>query len=123
MMSFTLIGFPSPPDDGCKKPITYSYPFIFLIIAGTSLFAHLALVWLYRFVPSVDYPEWLLQSNILAHYNDASNNYSQWYERVIAPVPNAGFVMPTAVLAAFLPIEIAGKIVLSLYIVWLHKTG
>jgi len=81
--------------------------------------AHLLMIWIYRFVPSTDYPEWLLQANILAHYNEPAYGFAQWYEIVYAPVPNGGFVLPTAFLAKLLPIEIAGKIVLSVYIIWL----
>ena len=78
---------------------------------------YFTLIWFFRFVPSVDYPDWLLQANILAHYNDVSYDFKTWYEAIWAPVPNGGFVLPVAALAKFLPIEMAGKAALSCYIV------
>ncbi|MBI4549047.1 MAG: hypothetical protein HY707_13775 [Ignavibacteriae bacterium] len=79
---------------------------------------YLVLIWVYRFIPSVDYPEWLFQANILLHYIDPESSFSQWYDLIPAPVPNAGFVLPTALLSVFIPIETSGKIILSLYIIW-----
>ncbi len=90
-------------------------PLIITILAWTT---HLALIWVYRFVPAMDYPEWLLQANVIAHYFGQSHDYSKWYTLVPSAIPNGGFVLPTAMLAAIIPIEIAGKIVLSIYIIW-----
>jgi hypothetical protein len=111
-------------ENGSENKIIYSVPAnrtnkIFLSITSTTIIllcwiTHLLLLWLYRFVPSIDYPDWLLQANILAHYN----NFSQWYQILPIPIPNGGFVLPTAALAVYFPVEIAGKIILSIYVIW-----
>jgi hypothetical protein len=107
--------FSTTPHIQTKQTNNKSLTRLFEIIVFICWFVHLALLWIYRFVPSIDYPDWLLQANILVHYGD----FFQSYEILAIPIPNAGFVLPTAVLAVYLPIEIAGKIVLSIYVIWL----
>lgn len=87
-----------------------------ILICGWGM--HLALLWLYRIPPSIDYPNWLHQANVLAHYRDAGYEYEQWYTIVLTFIPNGGFVLPTALLARVVPIEIAGKIMLSAYVIF-----
>ena len=89
---------------------------IVIVIIGTAWIVHLAMIWIYRFVPATDYPEWLYQANILAHYSDPAYQFSRWYELILVPVPNGGFILPLAILATLLPIEFAGKLFLSLYV-------
>ena len=96
-----------------NRPDSFTLPVVIL-----AWFVHILLLWSYRFVPSVDYPDWLLQSAIVAHYNDPAYGFSTWYEIVKAAIPNGGFVLPAAALARILPVEVAGKIVLTLYLVW-----
>src|SRR5512141_1785563 len=86
------------------------------VVLGLCWLVHILLIWQYRFVPSNDYPEWLYQANIIAHYADHEYNYAQWYTLLIAPVPNGGFVLPLVVLLHILPLEIAGKILLTLFV-------
>ncbi len=74
---------------------------------------------MFRFVPSNDYPEWLLQAHVLANYTNPAFDYSRWYALLIAPIPNGGFVIPTAMLSMIVPIETAGKLILTSYLLWL----
>jgi len=92
------------------------------LIAGILFLAwsvHFVLIWAFRFVPSIDYPNWLLEARVISQYGTAANPFSTCYEILAAPIPNGGFVLPVALLATFLPIEIAGKIVLSTYVIGL----
>lgn len=89
-----------------------------VIASAVAWIAHIVLVWAWRFVPSVDYPEWLFQAHILANFQNPAFDYSRWYALCIAPVPNGGFVLPAAFLSMIVPAEMAGKIVLTGYLLW-----
>jgi hypothetical protein len=78
----------------------------------------LAFVWLYRFPPLLDYPDWLLQGGLLARAlrGDRLSGYAvnPW------PVPNAASTLVIGALAQVVDVEAAGKLLLSLYVVlWL----
>ncbi len=84
-----------------------------------SWLSHIVLIWMFRFVPSNDYPEWLLQAHVLANYANPAFDYNRWYALLTTPIPNGGFVIPTAMLSMIVPIETAGKLILTSYLLWL----
>jgi len=70
-------------------------------------------LWLIRFPPMVDYPQQLAAASILRFYGDPARGLRQLYEIVLLR-PQGLFEMITAGLAFLLPIEAAGKLVVSL---------
>ena len=78
---------------------------------------HAALLWIYRTPPSLDYAHWLHQANVLAHYGDPGYDFERWYTIAGFFVPNGGFILPAALVAKMIPVEIAGKLILTLYCV------
>jgi hypothetical protein len=64
-----------------------------------------------RFLPFYDYPEWLLQAQIV-HDLWLRTSVSDLYYLVPAPVPNAAAPVGIALLALVLPIEVAGRVFL-----------
>jgi hypothetical protein len=99
-----------------ERPATHERTAYFVGI--TCWAAHLVLIWIFPLVPSVDYPEWLYQASILARYAQPEYDYSRWYAIVFSPVPNGGFVLPVSLLAGLFPVESAGKIMLTVYVLW-----
>ena len=61
-----------------------------------------------------DHPEHLLHAHWLAHRHDPKFNYDRDFEFHISPV-YATFFAATVFLSKFLPVQIAGQMVLSLY--------
>ncbi len=74
-------------------------------------------VWLYRFIPSHDYPGWLLQAQILKEYNNPNFDFNRFYEVISVPVPHMASVSIIYLLSFIFPIEFAGKMFLSLYLI------
>ncbi|HEV7668114.1 MAG TPA: hypothetical protein VGS22_06290 [Thermoanaerobaculia bacterium] len=70
-------------------------------------------LWLVRFLPMVDYPQQLAAASILRFYGDPARALRQTYEIVLLR-PQGLFEMLTAGLGYLVPIEAAGKLVLSL---------
>jgi hypothetical protein len=71
-------------------------------------------LWSVRFPPLQDYPEQLFHSQILSAHGNPAFDYDRYYEAHLRPV-YAGFYLATWFFAKFAPIEIAGKLALSLY--------
>jgi hypothetical protein len=71
-----------------------------------------------RFLPFYDYPEWVLQGQIVHDlWIGASHNgtpVAQWYGLLPVPVPNLAAPVGIALLAFVLPIEMAGRMFLVL---------
>jgi hypothetical protein len=61
-----------------------------------------------------DYPQHLFQAQVLSAYNDPAFDYRQNFEIHLQPV-YASFFLTTLFFSSFFPIEIAGKLSLSLY--------
>ena len=70
-------------------------------------------LWLVRFLPMVDYPQQLAAASILRHYGDPARALSGTFEIVLWR-PQGLFETLVAGLAFLLPVEAAGKVLLSL---------
>ena len=70
-------------------------------------------LWVIDYLPMVDYPQQLAAASILRFYQDPARNLQQAYELALLR-PHGLFELITAGLAWILPIESAGKVVLSL---------
>jgi hypothetical protein len=76
-------------------------------------------IWAVHFPPLQDYPIHLLRANIIAHYSDLTSRYYDTFVVSLAPIPYILTDYILSGLALMLPIAIAGKIMLAIYIVLL----
>jgi hypothetical protein len=70
------------------------------------------LIWRSRFIPSLDYPNWVRQGSILSTL--LRNQHSSVYHLRHYPVPNSAVVLTLALLDLVLPPESAGKMLFSI---------
>ena len=87
-------------------------------LLAVAIFSLISLLpfWAQRFPPLQDYPQLLLQVHMLETRGDPAYDYDQYYEFDLRPGPYATFYYVTLLLSKFLPIELAGKMFLTLYI-------
>ena len=71
-------------------------------------------LWSARFPAMQDYPQHLFQTEVLHSYNNPAFDYRRYFVLHVDPV-YLGFFLPAYLLSQVLPIEIAGKISLSIY--------
>jgi hypothetical protein len=64
-----------------------------------------------RFLPFFDYPHWVYQANIIAHYPE----FRQWYTLNWMPVPNLGSTLPLLALTPIFGPELGAKILVAGY--------
>ncbi len=87
-------------------------------IAVVLILANLLPIWLVRFPPLQDYPNHLLTAHIIAHYGDPNFDYAQNFVLSWRPVPNMLADVIMAGLARVVTTPLAGKLGLSLYVVF-----
>ncbi|MCX6032327.1 MAG: hypothetical protein NT169_23910 [Chloroflexi bacterium] len=107
------MGTSSPNIPAKKRPTRnlLTHDTVFWLLIGLSLIP----IWITRYPPLQDYPDWLLQAQILRHLNDPALGFSTYYAALIVPVPNLGSIALIYLLSFVAPIEIAGKLALSCY--------
>lgn len=81
-----------------------------LLIPG----ALLAPIWTVRYPPIVDYPNHLASAFVLAHLKDPSFHFSGFYAADWNTSPYLAMDVILVGLQRFMPIEIAGRVLLSL---------
>ncbi|TAK67114.1 MAG: hypothetical protein EPO24_00895, partial [Bacteroidetes bacterium] len=87
------------------------------LIVACSMLALLCAIWLNTYLPLQDYPEWLFQGKTLhAALTDTLDSESLYAVRWFPIPPNALVSILLALLNFFMPIEIAGKVMLSAYL-------
>ena len=87
---------------------------VWRVTVGAFLCLALWPLWSARFPPMQDYPQHLAQAQMLAARNDPAFEYHRYFDFHLRPV-YATFYLVTLFLSRFVPIEIAGKLTLSLY--------
>jgi len=87
-------------------------------LGGAVILSALLLVpiWIVEFPPLLDYPNHLARSFILTHLNDPEFSFKQFYRSDWGLYPYLGMDAVLAVLGRFLPIETAGRVYLSIYV-------
>jgi hypothetical protein len=88
---------------------------LILAIAG----ALLAPIWTVRYVPLVDYPNHLASAFVLAHLKDPSYHFSQFYSSDWNTYPYLMMDWILVSLERFLPIDLVGRLLLSLCVLGL----
>jgi hypothetical protein len=71
-------------------------------------------IWIVAFPPLLDYPNHLARAFVLAHLNDPSFSFRQFYRADWGAYPYLGVDAALAVLGRVFPIETAGRVYLSL---------
>ena len=89
---------------------------IWLVVVVIFTFVALYPIWSVRFLPLQDYPEHLLQAHMFSHRNNPAFDYSENFNFNLRLAPYATFYAVLIPLSAILPIEVAGKVAVSLYI-------
>ena len=93
---------------------------VFLLAAAVLL---LLPVWSVAFPPLLDYPNHLARAFVLLHLHDAHYSFSQWYRADWGLYPYLGMDASLAVLGRIFPIEIAGRVFLSLCVLLLPASA
>ena len=73
-------------------------------------------IWSVKFPPMLDYPNHLARSFVLTHMNDPAFTFNRFYRADWAAYPYLGMDASLAVLNRIFPVEIAGKVFLSVCI-------
>ena len=87
-----------------------------LLAAGLFTAAALAAIWSVRFLPMQDYPQHLLQAHIVGAVHADNLDFSSHFDARLRVAPYVTFYAVAAALARVLPIEVAGKLAVSLYV-------
>ncbi|MES1243876.1 MAG: hypothetical protein ABUT39_19885 [Acidobacteriota bacterium] len=74
-------------------------------------------LWVIRYLPMVDYPQQLAMASILRYYGDPARHLQEAYQLALLR-PQGLFEIVTAGLAWLVPIEAAGKVVISLSLIF-----
>lgn len=76
-------------------------------------------IWSVKFPPLQDYPGHLWRAHILLNYHASGFNYDKIFEVSLFPMPYIATDYCLMVLGLLFPLELAGKIILSVYIILL----
>ena len=76
-------------------------------------------IWTVQFPPLQDYPIHLLRANIIAHYYDSAAHYADAFVISLAPIPYILTDYLISGLASLVPVTLAGKLTLTIYIILL----
>ena len=80
-------------------------------------------MWLVRYPPLLDYPNHLARSFILAHLNDPAFHFRDFYRADWGVYPYLGMDFALVTLQGWLPVEVAGKVFLSLCVLAVPLAG
>ncbi len=89
---------------------------LWLVVVVAFTLVSLYPIWSARFLPMQDYPEHLLQTHMLWHRNDPALDYREHFDFNLQLAPYATYYAVSLLLCAVMPIEVAGKVAVSLYI-------
>ncbi len=99
------------------KPSSLSISLFFII--GLLVVGNLIPLWSFTYFPSLDHPSHLLRHSILANYNNPQFDYNRTFVIQRLPVPNSLPDYVVALLACFVPLEVASKIFYSVLFLFL----
>jgi hypothetical protein len=81
------------------------------------VFAYLAPIWAFRYVPTQDGPAHVFNAQILREYGQSAAGYEQFFELRQDPLPNLTSHVLLAALLSALPPLLSEKVLVSLYVV------
>lgn len=85
-----------------------------IVVVVLLAIALIAPIWLVEYVPLVDYPDHLARAFILSHLHDPNYNFAESYSSDWGLYPYVALDLSFITLMKVLPVEVAGKVVLSL---------
>jgi len=85
-----------------------------LFLAAVISAGQIGLIWWHRFIPIYDYPNWLYQAGIFSDLIRGGKIFGADYVVKWLPAPNVTFTLVVSLFAEVFPLEIAGKIVLTI---------
>ncbi len=71
-------------------------------------------IWIVTFPPLLDFPNHLARSFVLMHLHDPNYHFSDWYSAQWGPYPYLGMDLVLMGLQSLVPVELAGKIFITL---------
>lgn len=92
---------------------------LYIILAFILTFINLLPIWLVDFPPLQDYPFHLLEAHIITNYWNPNFNYPETFTLSFFPTPYILMYYMFIVLSHAFSIQVAGKIILSLYVILL----
>jgi hypothetical protein len=96
-----------------KRPRALALIFFLLLLGGILLTP----IWLVRYPPLLDYPNHLASAFVLAHLHDPGFRFDQFYQAHWGFYPYQTMTLTLIGLERFLPIELAGRLFMSLCVV------
>ncbi|MGA8231340.1 MAG: hypothetical protein WB795_07650 [Candidatus Acidiferrales bacterium] len=90
-----------------------------------ALFAILVLLplWMVRYPPLIDYPDYLARAFIITHLKDPAYQFSDFYSTQWGPYPYLGTDLSLIALQHLLPAEAAGRVLLSICVIAVPMAG
>ena len=96
-----------------RRPLSVSGSALFLLGCAVLI----APLWIVRYPPLLDYPNHLASSYVLAHLHDPRFQFSRWYQADWTLSPYVATDALLVMLQRLFPVEVSGRIVLSLCVV------
>ena len=112
----------TPPQDATTVPesakaeSSASTPRWVFWLWGLLLIASVVPIWFVRYQPLPDHAEHLAAAAILHHYRDTGFEFSRYYAPSLGLVPYWGYYFSVLLFAFLVGVDIANRIVLSLYV-------
>lgn len=89
---------------------------LWLTVVIIFTFVSLYPIWAFRFPPMQDYPQHIVQTEILHSFNDPALDYRDNFEGNLKLAPYMTFYALTGLFRTVVPIESAGKLFITLYV-------
>ncbi len=100
-----------------KSPVNAPLPRWLLLLWGLLILLSLVPIWSVKYQPLPDHAEHLAAAAILHHYHHPQFEFERYYTLSLGLVPYWGYYFLTYVFALITGVDIANRVVLSLYVV------
>lgn len=106
------------PSRDAARPFSPSPAALCVFYAFLAVLTLLSLypIWMNRLLPMQDYPQHLFLAHVIATYEDPAYNWKSFYTVDLTPGPYMLWYLAMKPLSLFLGVEVAGKLLFSLYI-------
>lgn len=93
-----------------------------LLVASFAIWLLLPL-WIVRYPPLLDYPDHLARAFIIVHLKDPAYRFGSFYSTEWGPYPYLGMDLSLIALQHLLPVEVAGRVLLSICVMAVPVAG
>lgn len=80
-------------------------------------------LWIVRYPPLLDYPDHLARAFIIVHLKDPAYRFGNFYSTEWGPYPYLGMDLSLIALQHLLPVEVAGRVLLSICVIAVPMAG